>query len=90
MPLRRARNVFGVRRRRCVGVIDVGSNSLRLVIYDGIHRSPNTLFNEKAMCGLGRGLEGGLDQILGHRPVPAGQHARIPEQVTGIGPEAGR
>jgi exopolyphosphatase/guanosine-5'-triphosphate,3'-diphosphate pyrophosphatase len=57
MPLRRARNVFGVRRRRCVGVIDVGSNSLRLVIYDGIHRSPNTLFNEKAMCGLGRGLE---------------------------------
>ena len=42
------------------------------------------------MPGLGRGLEGGLDQILGHRPVPAGQHARIPEQVTGIGPEAGR
>ena len=36
------------------------------------------------MPGLGRGLEGGLDQILGHRPVPAGQHARIPEQVTGM------
>jgi exopolyphosphatase / guanosine-5'-triphosphate,3'-diphosphate pyrophosphatase len=44
-------------RRRLVGVIDVGSNSLRLVIYDGVRRSPGTLFNDKVMCGLGRGLE---------------------------------
>ena len=57
MPRQGARNIFGVRRRSYVGVIDVGSNSLRLVIYDGIRRSSNTLFNEKAMCGLGRNLE---------------------------------
>ncbi|GGF36891.1 exopolyphosphatase [Aliidongia dinghuensis] len=44
------------RRRTMVGVIDIGSNSLRLVIYDRISRSPMVLFNEKVMCALGRGL----------------------------------
>jgi exopolyphosphatase/guanosine-5'-triphosphate,3'-diphosphate pyrophosphatase len=38
-------------------VVDIGSNSLRLVVYDGIRRAPRTLFNEKVMCGLGRNLE---------------------------------
>ncbi|HWK43320.1 MAG TPA: Ppx/GppA family phosphatase [Stellaceae bacterium] len=42
--------------RHMVGIIDIGSNSLRLVIYDGISRAPVVLFNEKAMCALGRGL----------------------------------
>lgn len=37
-------------------VIDIGSNSTRLVIYDGLGRSPLVLFNEKVLCGLGRGL----------------------------------
>ncbi|BBK31289.1 exopolyphosphatase/guanosine-5'-triphosphate,3'-diphosphate pyrophosphatase [Stella humosa] len=40
-----------------VAVIDVGSNSIRLVVFDGLKRSPLALFNEKVMCGLGRGLE---------------------------------
>lgn len=44
-------------RRGCVGVVDIGSNSLRLVIFDGVKRSPRTLFNDKVMCGLGRSLE---------------------------------
>ena len=39
-----------------VGVIDIGSNSLRLVLYDGIGRAPSVLFNEKVMCALGRSL----------------------------------
>ena len=39
-----------------VGVIDVGSNSVRLVVFDGIARSPAYFFNEKVLCGLGRGL----------------------------------
>src|SRR5260370_35224281 len=39
-----------------IAVIDIGSNSLRLVIYHGITRAPVLLFNEKAMCALGRGL----------------------------------
>jgi exopolyphosphatase / guanosine-5'-triphosphate,3'-diphosphate pyrophosphatase len=40
-----------------IAVIDIGSNSLRLVVYDRIGRSPLALFNEKVLCGLGRGLE---------------------------------
>ena len=39
-----------------LGVIDIGSNSIRLVIYDAIKRSPLPLFNEKLFCGLGKGL----------------------------------
>lgn len=39
-----------------VGVIDVGSNSVRLVVFDGMARSPAYFYNEKVLCGLGRGL----------------------------------
>jgi exopolyphosphatase/guanosine-5'-triphosphate,3'-diphosphate pyrophosphatase len=56
MPARLAVVAEGVTRRDCVAVVDVGSNSLRLVIYDGLKRTGRTLFNEKVMCGLGRGL----------------------------------
>jgi exopolyphosphatase / guanosine-5'-triphosphate,3'-diphosphate pyrophosphatase len=41
---------------RPVAVIDIGSNSIRLVIYEALARSPTPLFQEKAMCGLGRYL----------------------------------
>ncbi len=39
-----------------VGVLDVGSNSVRLVVFDGAARSPAYFFNEKILCGLGAGL----------------------------------
>mgnify|MGYP001449844998 CR=1 FL=1 len=39
-----------------IGVIDIGSNSVRLVVFDGASRSPSYFFNEKIMCGLGVGL----------------------------------
>jgi len=39
-----------------VGVVDVGSNSVRLVVFDGAARSPAYFFNEKIMCALGAGL----------------------------------
>jgi exopolyphosphatase/guanosine-5'-triphosphate,3'-diphosphate pyrophosphatase len=42
--------------RRPLSVIDIGSNSIRLVIYEGVARSPTVLFNEKMLAGLGRGL----------------------------------
>ena len=56
-PRRGTRRGRAPARRGCVAVVDIGSNSLRLVIYDGVRRTPRTLFNEKVMCGLGRGLE---------------------------------
>ncbi len=36
-----------------VGTIDVGSNSVRLVVFDGAARSPAYFYNEKIMAGLG-------------------------------------
>lgn len=39
-----------------IGVIDIGSNSIRLVIYDALKRTPLPLFNEKILCGLGKNL----------------------------------
>ena len=39
-----------------IGIIDIGSNSIRLVVYEGAAREPAMLFNEKVMAGLGRGL----------------------------------
>ncbi|MET0308617.1 MAG: Ppx/GppA family phosphatase [Sphingomonas sp.] len=39
-----------------VAIIDIGSNSVRLVVYEGAARLPAILFNEKVMAGLGRGL----------------------------------
>ena len=41
---------------RPVAVVDIGSNSVRLVVYDGLRRSPSPIFNEKILCGLGKGL----------------------------------
>ncbi|NBC96617.1 MAG: exopolyphosphatase [Deinococcus-Thermus bacterium] len=40
-----------------VGVVDVGSNSVRLVVFDGAARSPAYFYNEKVMAGLGAGLD---------------------------------
>lgn len=42
--------------RHPIAVIDIGSNSVRQVIYEGFTRAPSVLFNEKVLCGLGRGL----------------------------------
>jgi exopolyphosphatase / guanosine-5'-triphosphate,3'-diphosphate pyrophosphatase len=41
---------------RPVAVVDIGSNSVRLVVYDGLRRSPSPIFNEKILCGLGKGV----------------------------------
>jgi exopolyphosphatase / guanosine-5'-triphosphate,3'-diphosphate pyrophosphatase len=37
-----------------VAVIDIGSNSVRLVVYEGLTRSLTPIFNEKVLAGLGR------------------------------------
>jgi exopolyphosphatase/guanosine-5'-triphosphate,3'-diphosphate pyrophosphatase len=40
-----------------VGVIDIGSNSVRLLVYEGLTRSPTPIFNEKVLAGLGREVQ---------------------------------
>ncbi|CAA7627203.1 Ppx/GppA family phosphatase [Magnetospirillum sp. UT-4] len=44
------------RRQEPVGIVDIGSNSIRLCVYDGASRVPVPLFNEKAVCALGEGM----------------------------------
>jgi len=45
------------KRAASVAVIDIGSNSVRLVVYESMARSLITIFNEKALCGLGREVQ---------------------------------
>ena len=52
-------------------MVDIGSSSVRLVVYDGLRRSPTPVFNEKILCGLGKGVaitgklaDGGIARAL--------------------------
>ncbi len=39
-----------------IAIVDIGSNSVRLVVFEHLSRSPTPIFNEKEMAGLGRGV----------------------------------
>ncbi len=39
-----------------VAIIDIGSNSVRMIAYDGINRAPAVLFNERVLAELGKSL----------------------------------
>ncbi|OLP58512.1 exopolyphosphatase [Xaviernesmea oryzae] len=56
-----------------VSVVDIGSNSVRLVVYEGLNRAPAILFNEKVMCGLGKGIDatGRMDEASVERAIAA-------------------
>ena len=45
------------KRASSVAVIDIGSNSVRLVVYESLARNLVSIFNEKALCGLGREVQ---------------------------------
>jgi exopolyphosphatase / guanosine-5'-triphosphate,3'-diphosphate pyrophosphatase len=56
----RVREISGANERTAemepIGVVDIGSNSVRLVVYEGAVRAPTPVFNEKILCGLGRSV----------------------------------
>lgn len=56
-----------------VGIIDIGSNSVRFVAYGGAERVPSVLFNEKLMAALGRGVarDGKLSEAAMGRTLEA-------------------
>ncbi|HVI52089.1 MAG TPA: Ppx/GppA family phosphatase [Candidatus Sulfotelmatobacter sp.] len=67
-------------RQRHVAIVDIGSNSIRLVVYDGLTRTPVAIFNEKAVCALGQGLgASGLLNAEGRRQalVSLGRFVRL-------------
>lgn len=45
-----------IKGARPVAVLDIGSNSVRLVVYERHARALTPLYNEKASCALGRGI----------------------------------
>lgn len=68
-----------------VGVVDVGSNSVRLVVFDGAARSPAYFYNEKIMCALGAGLsESGILNPTGRTRALAALH-RFQHLARGMG-----
>ena len=59
------------RLRAPVAIVDIGSNSVRLVAYESLTRDLTPVFNEKVLCGLGRGVattrmlaQDGIDKAL--------------------------
>jgi exopolyphosphatase / guanosine-5'-triphosphate,3'-diphosphate pyrophosphatase len=62
----------GFDRTAPLAIVDIGSNSVRLVAYERLARALTPLFNEKVLCGLGRGVAttgllspDGIDKALG-------------------------
>ncbi|WP_051335720.1 Ppx/GppA family phosphatase [Methylocapsa acidiphila] len=60
-----------VRAKHPVAIVDIGSNSVRLVAYESRTRSPRPIFNEKSLCALGNGVattgrlpKAGVDKAL--------------------------
>lgn len=45
------------REQHHFAVVDIGSNSIRLVVYDDLSRAPFPRFNEKSFCALGAGFD---------------------------------
>lgn len=62
-----------------VAIIDIGSNSVRLVVYAGAPRVPSVIFNEKVMAGLGLGFmeTGALSPAAQERALAALRRFRI-------------
>ncbi|MEQ9260393.1 MAG: Ppx/GppA family phosphatase [Roseovarius sp.] len=71
-----------------VGVVDLGSNSVRLVVFDGAARSPAYFFNEKIMCELGAGMSatGRLNPEGRARALAAMRRFRYLGEGMGTGP----
>ena len=66
-------------------VIDVGSNTVRLVVFDELRRAPHRLINEKVSCRLGRdiGSTGRLYRPAVDKAIAA--VVRFVERARGIG-----
>jgi len=71
---------------RPVAIIDIGSNSVRLVTYEGLTRAPTPIYNEKVLCGLGRQVAttGRLDEEAVGRALRALARFRVLCETMGV------
>ncbi len=62
-----------------VAIIDIGSNSVRLIVYEGLRRSPTPIFNEKMLAGLGKSVatSGNLEIPAMNRALAALSRYRV-------------
>ena len=67
-------------------IVDIGSNSVRLVVYDQLGRAPLPRFNEKSLCRLGAGLAetGALAADAFRRTVEATRRFRAIAEAMGV------
>ena len=69
-----------------VAIVDIGSNSVRLVAYESLGRALTPIFNEKVLCGLGRGVAttGFLIEEATAKALAALQRFRVLCRMMGI------
>ena len=69
-----------------VAIVDIGSNSVRLVAYESLSRALTPIFNEKVLCGLGRGVAttGFLSEEATAKALAALQRFRVLCRTMGI------
>src|SRR5271165_2860380 len=67
-------------------IVDIGSNSVRLMVYDQLSRAPMPRFNEKSLCRLGEGLAqtGAIAADGFRRTVEAVRRFRAIADVMGV------
>ena len=66
-----------------VAIIDIGSNSVRLVVYSGAKRIPSVIFNEKVLAGLGRDV-GEIGEVAQTRALAALERFRLLVRQMGV------
>ena len=67
-------------------IVDIGSNSVRLIVYDQLGRAPMPRFNEKSLCRLGEGLAqtGAIAPDGFRRTVEAARRFRAIAEAMGV------
>jgi exopolyphosphatase/guanosine-5'-triphosphate,3'-diphosphate pyrophosphatase len=75
-----------------IAIVDIGSNSVRLVIYESLSRTPAVVHNEKAICAIGRnmvssgrlsddGIRSALEALARFRMLADAHHVEMREAV---------
>src|SRR5690242_10125274 len=82
----------GRARSSPIAIVDIGSNSVRLVVYESFSRTPAVVHNEKAICAIGRnmvssghlsedGMHSALDALARYRMIADAHRVEMREAV---------